>query len=129
MNRVVSRRGFLAAGVAAAGASVAVVVGHRERPRFPARALLSIVPDIGLAAEFGRAASRVVGDDPLPLARRIAPPGRGATWVDRASPDEVRRHLDASIRADFAAGRTVRVSGWVVSLTGARAAVVVSRAG
>lgn len=122
-----TRRGFLAAGAAvvAAGGAVAVL---RHHDRFPARSLLAIVDDPALMANLGRVAASEVGSDPERAAKAIAPPGHGASWVDRASPQEVRAHLEAAIKADFAAGRTVRVGGWLLGITGARAALIVAHA-
>jgi len=127
VNRRLTRRGFLALGLAAVS-TVAVSSVVRRRERFPARSLLAIVPDVGLMAEFGRAARAEVGGDPAALARAVAPTGADARWVDRAPVDEVRAHLRNSVRSDFDEGRTIRVHGWVVSVTGARIAVIVDHA-
>jgi len=44
----------------------------------------------------------------------------GAARIERLSNAQLRRRLHRKIRADFAAGRTVRVQGWVLAESEAR---------
>ena len=44
----------------------------------------------------------------------------GAAQIERLSTAQLRRRLGAVIRADFAAGRTVAVGGWVLAASEAR---------
>ena len=55
------------------------------------------------------------------LLQRLAAgwPG-GAAQIERLSNGQLRRRLQRKIRADFAAGRTVRVQGWVLAESEAR---------
>lgn len=86
---------------------------------------------VGPAAVFSRPGS----------ARRVGLALRGAGVdvapdFDRAfaaavaaapSPAALRRRLAAAVRADFAAGRTVRVGGWTLARTEAQLCLLVAR--
>jgi hypothetical protein len=123
-----SRRRFLA-GAAAVAVPVALA------PLKPWRALYEVSSPGGPAARLagvlrGRRGARLLGRDALvaldrPGGRQLAAqvlatlPG-GAEALARVSDDELRALLAAGVREDFAAERTVRCGGWVLSATEAR---------
>jgi len=55
----------------------------------------------------------------------------GLDFVDAAArtpePEALRRRFAQNVRADFAAGRTVRVAGWTLSRTEAQLCIRVAR--
>jgi hypothetical protein len=75
------------------------------------------------AARIGRAYLRARPDDAslerLMQALAGGWPG-GAAQVERLGTAQLRRRLQRRIRADFAAGRTVTVQGWVLAESEAR---------
>jgi hypothetical protein len=88
-----------------------------------ARRLAGIFARPASAARVGRAYLRDHPDQ-ASLARLVQQlaagwPG-GAQRIERLSAAQLRRRLDRAIRADFAAGRTVRVEGWVLAESEAR---------
>lgn len=50
----------------------------------------------------------------------------GMSDEQRVDVDALERRFDTAVRQDFAAGRTVLVDGWVLSLTEARLAAIVA---
>ena len=123
-----SRRRFLA-GAAAVAVPVALA------PLKPWRALYEATGPDGPAARLAavlraRRGARVLGRHALvaldrPGSRELATqvlatvPG-GAEALASASDDELRALLATGVRDDFAAERTVRCGGWVLSATEAR---------
>ena len=123
-----SRRRFLA-GAAAVAVPVALA------PLKPWRALYEVTGPEGAAARLAgvlraRRGARVLGRHALealdrPRSRELAAqvvatlPG-GASALASASDDELRALLATGAREDFAAERTVRCGGWVLSATEAR---------
>jgi hypothetical protein len=131
--RRVTRRRFLAGSVLGALAAL------------PATRGLLLVADTVWPAPLDERIARLFSD--RESARRIgvaylaAYPGEASRShlierlgaVDRAgggspSGDELRRRIDEARRADFAAGRIVRVDGWVLAETEARCCALVARA-
>ena len=88
-----------------------------------ARRVAGIFTRSGSAARVGRAYLRAHPDEASlnRLLERLAAgwPG-GAAQIERLSDAQLRRRLRRKIRADFAAGRTVRVQGWVLAESEAR---------
>jgi hypothetical protein len=113
-----------AAGIAAGGA-VRLIGDGGGRP------LRAIVPEA-----LSGGGIRAVGEAYL----RERPGERGAAvltrllrrrppWRDAVDSPDVLGVLGAESRADFRAGRTAHVQGWVLSETEARAAALAARAG
>lgn len=108
------------AGLAWPGTSGAVDSATRATLAHPH--LLDVLRDDRLVADLGRRYRETVPaeDDPRALEAAILadapapPPASARTWLE----DQVQR--------DFATGRTVTVSGWVLSLTEARQAALYS---
>jgi hypothetical protein len=88
-----------------------------------ARRLAGIFARPASAARVGRAYLRDHPEDASVerLVRSLAAgwPG-GAAKVERLGAAQLRRRLRRQIRAEFAAGRTVRVQGWVLAESEAR---------
>ncbi len=80
------------------------------------------------AEAAGRVGKRLVGENPRQgdleaLAARVA---ETLQWTPELEGAEFDRRLVEAIRADFAAGRTLGVGGWVLSATEVRVAVLVA---
>jgi hypothetical protein len=94
-----------------------------RQPEWPSACLAGIFGRPASAARIGRAYLRDHPDQ-ASLTRLVEAlaagwPG-GAAQLERLSTAQLRRRLDRTIRADFAAGRTVRVEGWVLAESEAR---------
>jgi hypothetical protein len=89
----------------------------------PARRVAGVLTRPGRAARVGRADHRARPDDAshgrLMPALAGGGPG-GAAPVERLGTAQLRRRLQRKIRADFAAGRTVTIQGWVLAESEAR---------
>jgi hypothetical protein len=103
----------------------AVVLGRSIDPPSARRArrLAAIFSRPASAARVGRAYLR---DHPHEAALERLVQGLASGWpggaaqIERLSAGQLRRGLHRKIRADFAAGRTVRVEGWVLAESEAR---------
>ena len=92
---------------------------------------LKDVVHVPSAVSIGRAAMDAVpehGVADLTIALRKSVP-EGAADHHRVSPSSFCKHLATTIKDDFAAGRTVMLDGWVISMTEARLSVLAARAG
>jgi hypothetical protein len=100
------------------GAGVGAIAPFGCRPYALPAGWLEAHPDPTSAAELGAMWLSQQRMAPLPdeLLTGLAAPLDPAALGQRGAA-VIRGHLQAKHRADFAAGRTVRVSGWVLSVT------------
>lgn len=115
------RRRFLAlGGISAAALTVPAAVGWPRPPSPPENLarpdLLSMLDDRNQVRELGRRYRSMVPEEDgrEPLAKAL----KGELRPGSSTGREAR--LEEKIRADFAAGRTVTLKGWVLSRTEAR---------
>jgi hypothetical protein len=122
-----ARRRFL--GLAAGAAALAAFPAAAEAAAASAADELALARRLaGLfaapesAAEVGRRYLRAVPQEASlrRLVAAIAEEPEGAGRLDALGPAALRSELAARIRADFAAGRLVRLDGWMLSATETR---------
>ena len=115
---VISRRAALA-GLAAACALAGS--GHAASTDTPdlTRTLLSMVGDPRSAAALGEnwIDHKRGGVRPAGLADHLAGILRAQGWSGSSDPTELRRRLNAAVRADYKNGETVTVAGWQLAKT------------
>jgi hypothetical protein len=123
-RRVLVVGGVAAAGIAAGGA-VRLIDGGGGSP------LRAIVPEAlrgsGIRAVGEAYLRERPGDRGAAVLARLL--RRRAAWREPLDSPDVPGVLAAESRADFRAGRTVHVDGWVLSETEARAAALAARPG
>jgi hypothetical protein len=122
-----SRRSLLRLSGAAVAAAFAVGRGSEaSQGHLLAARLRSLLPHDAAAVALGTAylvqTPREASADRLVAALAAGP--RGAALA-RLGQRRLGAHLAKRIRSDFAAGRTVTVRGWIVSVTEARLAALV----
>ena len=112
-----NRRELLAT-AAAAGLMCGSPGSARAAAPPEARCLLALLRSPAAARRIGRAYLETAGDEAeqAKLAALIVGDGVDGGTVD----GDLLRHVAERQRADFAAGRTVKVGGWVLSRTEAR---------
>ena len=112
----------LAAGLAALAAFPAMAVGPTAGDLHLARRLVGLFDAPESAAYVGRRYLREVPQEAsvrrLVAALVVEPDGAGR--LEALGPSALRAELADRIRADFIAGRTVRLDGWMLSATETR---------
>ena len=105
--------------VMASGAALAALVAFGRKPATAESAILATLNNHRAAAKLG--AAFAVGNDSILLTDQIlAGLGIDHAQAENIARAQMRQRLARQIQADFAAGRTVRLDGWVVALTEAR---------
>ncbi len=124
----ISRRSLLK--LAGTMAFSVVAVGYRHQPAYQglvAGRLRALLPHGAAAAALGTAYLAQVPSeasrDRLVAALIGSQPGRAAYDLGQR---RLAAHLDRRIRSDFAAGRTLSLHGWIVSVTEGRLAALVA---
>ncbi|UEM22355.1 hypothetical protein JL100_006305 [Skermanella mucosa] len=117
-----NRRELLATATATATAAAVLLCGSPGPARAAAlpeaRRLLALLRSPAAARRIGRAYLETAADeaDPAKLVTLIVGDGADGGTAD----GDLLRHVAERQRADFAAGRTVKLDGWVLSRTEAR---------
>jgi hypothetical protein len=119
------RREFI--GIAAAGAAAVVVPAFARAGRSDASALahprlLEILHDDALVRDLGRRYREIApAENNADVLADAIVAGPCATWSTRPSSGAiVSAHVEELVKHDFAAGQTVTLNGWILSVTEAR---------